>query len=74
MPVLTRIQKYAIIGIGTLGGAAFFYANSYGDREQPQVTNSWTTNFTPSVKWDSNWDRLCIFLINIKIFASNVIN
>ncbi|XP_043266707.1 serine/threonine-protein phosphatase PGAM5, mitochondrial [Venturia canescens] len=57
MPVLTRFQKYAIIGIGSLGGTAFFYANSYGDREHPQVTNSWTTNFTPSVKWDSNWDR-----------------
>ena len=58
MPVLTRFQKYAIIGIGSLGGAAIFYANTYGDTETPQVVNSWTTNFTPSVKWDSNWDRL----------------
>ena len=23
-----------------------------------KVLASWTTNFTPSVEWDDNWDRL----------------
>lgn len=59
MASLRRFQKYAAIGIGTIGGAFLFYKNVYRHEEgQGQVLTAWTTNFTPSVTWDSNWDRL----------------
>lgn len=57
MSVFSRFQKWTIVGLGALGGTALFYYNVYGNRESPYVENSWTTNFTPSVKWDHNWDR-----------------
>lgn len=56
MPVVSRYQKLAV-GLGALGGAVLFYYNMYGNKDSSQVHNSWTTNFTPSVKWDHNWDR-----------------
>ncbi|XP_015593035.1 serine/threonine-protein phosphatase Pgam5, mitochondrial [Cephus cinctus] len=57
MPALTRFQKYAITGLGAVGGAVLFYYNVYGSTDTAKVCNSWTTNFSPSVKWDHNWDR-----------------
>ncbi|KAF7992006.1 hypothetical protein HCN44_010826 [Aphidius gifuensis] len=58
MASLSRFQKYAALGIGTIGGAFLFYKNVYRHEEgQGQVLTAWTTNFTPSVTWDSNWDR-----------------
>ncbi|XP_015510470.1 serine/threonine-protein phosphatase PGAM5, mitochondrial-like isoform X1 [Neodiprion pinetum] len=57
MPGLTKFQKYAISGLGVVGGAALLYYNVYGGGESMHVLNSWTTNFTPSVQWEHNWDR-----------------
>ncbi|XP_035743144.1 serine/threonine-protein phosphatase PGAM5, mitochondrial-like isoform X2 [Vespa mandarinia] len=57
MSVFLRFQKWTVVGLGALSGAALFYYNAYGDCESSCVQNSWTTNFTPSVKWDHNWDR-----------------
>lgn len=56
MPVISRYQKLAL-GVGALGGAMLFCYNVCGNRDPIQVYNSWTTNFTPSVKWDHNWDK-----------------
>ncbi|EFN85287.1 serine/threonine-protein phosphatase Pgam5, mitochondrial isoform X1 [Harpegnathos saltator] len=56
MSVISRYQKLAV-GLGALGGAVLFYYNVYGNKDSLLVHNSWTTNFTPSVKWDHNWDR-----------------
>ncbi|XP_032665535.1 serine/threonine-protein phosphatase PGAM5, mitochondrial isoform X2 [Odontomachus brunneus] len=53
--IISRYQKLAI-GLGALSGAILFYYNAYGN-DSLRVHNSWTTNFTPSVKWDHNWDR-----------------
>ncbi|XP_012253508.1 serine/threonine-protein phosphatase PGAM5, mitochondrial isoform X2 [Athalia rosae] len=57
MPGLTKFQKYAISGIGAVGGAVLLYYNVYGGGESLHVLNSWTTNYTPSVQWEHNWDR-----------------
>ncbi|XP_063978850.1 serine/threonine-protein phosphatase Pgam5, mitochondrial-like [Diachasmimorpha longicaudata] len=58
MPTLSRLQKYTIIAVGTVSGAGLFYYNVYGKGEEvAHVANSWTTDFVPSVTWDSNWDR-----------------
>ncbi|XP_011311299.1 serine/threonine-protein phosphatase Pgam5, mitochondrial [Fopius arisanus] len=57
MPTLSRFQKCTIIALGAASGAGLFYY-VYGNKvKSAHVTNSWTTDFTPSVKWESNWDR-----------------
>ncbi|XP_014598123.1 PREDICTED: serine/threonine-protein phosphatase Pgam5, mitochondrial-like isoform X2 [Polistes canadensis] len=57
MSVFLRFKKWTILSLGALGGTALFYYNKYSDCESSYVLNSWTTNFTPSVKWDHNWDK-----------------
>ncbi|EZA54202.1 hypothetical protein DMN91_001386 [Ooceraea biroi] len=56
MPTISRFQKWAV-GLGAMGGAILYYYNTYSDNDVLRVYNSWTTNYTPSVKWDHNWDR-----------------
>ena len=56
MSTSSSFKKWAT-GLGALSGAALFYLNGYGNKESLKVHNSWTTNTTPSVKWDHNWDR-----------------
>ncbi|KAI4504686.1 hypothetical protein M0802_000236 [Mischocyttarus mexicanus] len=57
MSSFLRFQKWTILSLGALGGTALFYYNKYSDCDSSYVLNSWTTNFTPSVKWDTNWDK-----------------
>ncbi|XP_046738393.1 serine/threonine-protein phosphatase PGAM5, mitochondrial-like isoform X2 [Diprion similis] len=57
MSGFTKFQKYAISGLGVVGGAALLYYNVYGGGESMHVHASWTTNHTPSVLWEHNWDR-----------------
>ncbi|XP_043255827.1 serine/threonine-protein phosphatase Pgam5, mitochondrial [Colletes gigas] len=56
MSASSILKKWAT-GLSVLGGGTLFYWNVYGNKEYLQVHNSWTTNVTPSVKWDHNWDR-----------------
>lgn len=44
-----------IAGAAAVGGASLYYFYDF-DRKK-QVYASWTTNYTPSVKWDENWDQ-----------------
>ncbi|XP_033219450.1 serine/threonine-protein phosphatase PGAM5, mitochondrial-like isoform X2 [Belonocnema kinseyi] len=72
MSSFSRFQKCALTGIGALsglGGLAFIYnifsspgsnqaqSNQKPLQESPFIHKSWTTNFTPSVNWDTNWDK-----------------
>lgn len=71
MSSFSRFQKCALTGIGALsglGGLAFVYHNIFSSpesnqgnqkplQESPLIHKSWTTNFTPSVNWDTNWDK-----------------
>ena len=65
MTGFSRFQKCALAGFGALSGLAFVYHNVLGfqetsqqsQQESPLIYKSWTTNFTPSVSWDSNWDK-----------------
>ncbi|XP_076179252.1 serine/threonine-protein phosphatase Pgam5, mitochondrial isoform X1 [Ptiloglossa arizonensis] len=56
MPISSSVKKW-VTGLGALSGATIFYWHVYGDKEFLKVHNSWTTNVTPSVRWDHNWDR-----------------
>ncbi|KAB0791257.1 hypothetical protein PPYR_03057 [Photinus pyralis] len=65
MSTFTKMQKVAL-GLGTVGGSWCFFNFFNADRK---VFNSWTTNFTPSVKWDDNWDhRSPTSLVHPKLF------
>ncbi|XP_072748420.1 serine/threonine-protein phosphatase Pgam5, mitochondrial-like isoform X2 [Anoplolepis gracilipes] len=55
MPVISHLHKWAL-GLGTISGAIYYYYNTH-NTDSWRVYNSWTTNYTPSVKWDHNWDR-----------------
>lgn len=58
MASLSRFNKIAIIGLGTIGGGIAYYTlNSSKNNKRFDVHNSWTTNYTPTVKWDKNWDQ-----------------
>ncbi|XP_073948124.1 phosphoglycerate mutase 5 isoform X2 [Choristoneura fumiferana] len=59
MPSFSRLHKIAIISLGAVGGGLAYYQFNNNDKNQRKfgVHNSWTTNYTPSVKWDSNWDH-----------------
>lgn len=63
MSTSSSFKKWAT-GLGALSGAALFYLNGYGNKESLKVHNSWTTNTTPSVKWDHNWDRWYSLLLS----------
>lgn len=52
---LTRFQKIVLAGLGACGGAATLYYGFRRDRKCAYA--SWTTNYSPTCEWDSNWDR-----------------
>ncbi|XP_012216059.1 serine/threonine-protein phosphatase Pgam5, mitochondrial isoform X2 [Linepithema humile] len=56
MPPISQLHKWAL-GLGAVSGAILYYCNTYSNFDSLRVHNSWTTNYTPSVKWDHNWDR-----------------
>jgi len=56
MPAVSQLHKWAL-GLGAVSGAILYYYNMHNNTEPLRVHNSWTTNYTPSVKWDHNWDR-----------------
>lgn len=55
MNTLTKFQKIVLAGLGVCGGALTLYYGFRNDRKQAYA--SWTTNYTPTHEWDSNWDR-----------------
>ncbi|XP_047523215.1 serine/threonine-protein phosphatase Pgam5, mitochondrial isoform X1 [Pieris napi] len=56
MATFSRFHKIALISLGAVGGGFAYY--QLGSNEKKfGVQNSWTTNFTPSVKWEKNWDH-----------------
>lgn len=58
MGSLSRFHKIALISLGAVGGGLAYYQINSGKNEKKYgAYNSWTTNFTPSVKWDKNWDQ-----------------
>lgn len=58
MATWSRFQKIALISLGAVGGGfAYYQLNEGKNVKKFDVHNSWTTNFTPSVKWDRNWDQ-----------------
>ncbi|CAH0595157.1 unnamed protein product [Chrysodeixis includens] len=58
MGSLSRFQKIALLSLGTVGGGLAYYRINYNTNEQKySAFNSWTTNYTPSVIWDRNWDH-----------------
>jgi len=50
-------NKFSAIGASSLGGISLYYLFNRDESNLKQVHNSWTTNFKPSVEWDSNWDH-----------------
>ncbi|CAG9559209.1 unnamed protein product [Danaus chrysippus] len=56
MATLSRLNKIALLGLGAVGGGLAYYQMGRSEK-QYDVHNSWTTNYTPSVKWDKNWDH-----------------
>lgn len=58
MTNLSRFHKIALVSLGAVGGGLTYYHLNSGKTERKySVHNSWTTNYTPSVKWDRNWDQ-----------------
>ncbi|KAG7303345.1 hypothetical protein JYU34_011834 [Plutella xylostella] len=58
MASFTRLQKIALVSLGAVGGGlAYYQLNTSRNDKKFAVQNSWTTNYTPSVKWDKNWDH-----------------
>lgn len=58
MASVARIKNYIIAGLGACGGAAVVYYGFVAEKNKKQhLQASWTNNFTPSVKWEKNWDR-----------------
>lgn len=53
MPAFTTFQK-VLMGFTAIGGSSLYYLQN---NEKNHVKTSWTTNYTPSVKWDDNWDQ-----------------
>ncbi|KAM3963925.1 phosphoglycerate mutase 5 isoform 2-T2 [Aphomia sociella] len=58
MASFSRFHKIALLSLGAVGGGLTYYHLNSGKNERKfDVYNSWTTNYTPSVKWDKNWDH-----------------
>lgn len=56
MASFSRLNKITLLGLGAVGGTFAYY--QFGKSEKKfHVQNSWTTNYTPSVKWEKNWDQ-----------------
>ncbi|XP_021925691.1 serine/threonine-protein phosphatase Pgam5, mitochondrial-like isoform X2 [Zootermopsis nevadensis] len=51
----TKFQKFVLAGLGACGGALTLYYSFHSDRKRAFA--SWTTNYTPTCEWDSNWDK-----------------
>lgn len=56
MTVISRFRKFVSLGLSACGGVLVVYYTT-NQNEKRNVHASWTTNYTPSCKWDSNWDR-----------------
>ncbi|XP_026495757.1 serine/threonine-protein phosphatase Pgam5, mitochondrial isoform X2 [Vanessa tameamea] len=56
MASFSRLNKIALLGLGAVGGTLAYYQIGKSEKKF-HVQNSWTTNFTPSVKWEKNWDH-----------------
>jgi hypothetical protein len=50
--IFKRLVQFSTVTLTIAGGLAY---NLAGDGKKLEA--SWTTNFEPSVKWDSNWDK-----------------
>ncbi|GBP00700.1 hypothetical protein EVAR_76946_1 [Eumeta japonica] len=58
MSSFSRFQKIAFLSLGAVGGSiAYYQLNAKSKEEKFNVHNSWTTNYTPTVKWEKNWDH-----------------
>lgn len=53
------------------GGAISGYVFASDERRKTAWT-TWTTGYTPSVKWDWNWDRLVGYFINLSLININL--
>ncbi|XP_013167992.1 PREDICTED: serine/threonine-protein phosphatase Pgam5, mitochondrial isoform X1 [Papilio xuthus] len=56
MATFSRLHKIALISLGAVGGSLAYYTIGKSEKKF-DVQNSWTVNYTPSVKWEKNWDR-----------------
>lgn len=57
MPAWSNVQKFAALAFGSAGGVALYLNLRNTNKDTMSVLNSWTTNWEPSTKWDSNWDQ-----------------
>jgi len=56
------LKRAATVSCYSIGGLSLYYL--INTEKSKMVQNSWTTDFTPSTKWDSNWDhRACTALV-----------
>ncbi|KAF5307421.1 hypothetical protein FQR65_LT06935 [Abscondita terminalis] len=53
MATFSNLYKFTL-GAGAFGGTWYLYKALDVNKE---AYNSWTTNYSPSVKWDDNWDH-----------------
>lgn len=53
-------SKLRTFGITSASGISLYYFLNTKEPKLKTVQNSWTTNFAPSVEWDSNWDHRAI--------------
>lgn len=51
------LKKILTVGVSACSGGLVVYSLNTYNTDNFKANASWTTNFNPSVKWDSNWDR-----------------
>uniref|UniRef100_A0A1E1XGS7 Serine/threonine-protein phosphatase PGAM5, mitochondrial n=1 Tax=Amblyomma aureolatum TaxID=187763 RepID=A0A1E1XGS7_9ACAR len=49
--------RRAVVSVSVLGGSVAAFVICSDQAKKRRVHASWTTNFQPTVQWDSNWDR-----------------